>query len=109
GQQATRSSGYGGDVAGGCTLTNANAVRYPSNNQCGLKFSNGTMSFDSRDPDCDGSPPPGLSVSADGKSWTSNGTSGASGTTVTVNANGTITVKSAQPQPDGTTKIDTWT
>lgn len=108
-QQSTCPAGYGSDGSGGCVVTNPDAVRYPVDNQCGLKFSAGTMSFDSRDPDCDGSPPPGVSVSSDGKTWTSNGTAGASGTTVTVNANGSITIRSAQPQPDGTTKIDTWT
>lgn len=101
-------AGYTSDGSG-CNLTNANAVPYPPDNRCGLKFSNGTMSFDSRDPDCNGSPPPGITLSPDGKQWTSNGTGGASGTTVTVNPNGTITIKSAQPQPDGTTKIDTIT
>lgn len=108
-RQASCPAGYGGDGSGGCVVTNPNQVAYPPDNRCGLKFSAGTMSFDSRDPDCGGSPPPGISLTPDGKTWTSNGTGGASGTTVTVNPNGTITVRSAQPQPDGTTKIDTWT
>ena len=90
---------------GTCVLSNAASVNKPVDNRCGLKFSGGTMSFDSRDPDCSGTPPPGVTLSSDQKTLTALGTNGTTKVQIQVNPNGSVTVTTATPQTNGTTKI----
>jgi hypothetical protein len=84
-----------------CNLTSAPSVAYPPDNRCGLKFSAGTMSYDSRDPDCASpsgtSPAVGqVNLSTDGKTLTVTNTAGTQRVQVAV-------------QTDGSVKITTWT
>ncbi len=88
---------------GTCTLSNATAVRYPANNRCGLKISGGVMTYDSRDPDCDG-PPAGM-LSTDGKTLTV--TQGGQRIQVKVNADNTVSISQWTPTTSGNTQIDT--
>ena len=96
----TPSAGYSQSCPAGysasgpsCVLSNPPAVRFPPDDRCGLTFSGGVMSYDSRDPDCDGTSPPGIQKSTDGK---------------------TLTVSNPQQQikievaTDGSVKITTW-
>ena len=105
-QQQTCPAGYvaGG---GGCNLDNANNVIYPPNSRCGLKFAAGTMSFDSRDPDCNGTPPDAIVRSSDGKTVTATGTNGNSRVQIKVESDGSITITTASPNADGSTTIST--
>ena len=104
-QATTCSAGYTGAGGGSCALSDPNAVPYPPDNRCGLKFSGGTMSFDSRDPDCTGAPA-GV-VSTDGK--TVQVTSGGSRVQVQVNTDGSVTVTQWSPTSSGTTQINSVT
>ena len=103
-QQVSCPAGYvaGG---GGCNLDNANNVIYPPTSRCGLKFSAGTMSFDSRDPGCNGTPPDAIVRSSDGKTVTATGTNGNSKVQIKVETDGSITITTASPNADGSTTI----
>jgi len=84
-----------------CTLTTPAAVPYPPDSRCGLKFSAGVMSYDSRDPDCASpggtSPSVGqVNLSSDGKTLNVTNTAGTQRVQVAV-------------QTDGSVKITTWT
>lgn len=87
---------------GTCTLSQSTQVRYPANNRCGLRISGGVMTYDSRDPDCDG-PPTGV-LSPDGK--TLQVTAGANRVQVKVNTDGTVSVTQWTANPNGTTTIN---
>ena len=96
----TCAAGYSAS-GGSCVLTTPTAVPYPADANCGLKFSAGVMSYDSRDPDCASpsgpSPAVGqINLSSDGKTLTVTNTAGTQRVQVAV-------------QTDGTVKITTWT
>ena len=55
--------GYGNCTSSGCSLTNASAVKYPSDGECQLSLVSGQFAPDPRDPDCNG----GSSTIAPGK------------------------------------------
>ena len=101
----TCAAGYTGAGGGSCTLSDPNAVPYPPDNRCGLKFSGGVMSYDSRDPDCTGAPPGVLST--DGKMVQV--TSGGSRVQVQINTDGSVTVTQWTPSSSGTTTINSTT
>ena len=97
--------GYTQGLSGSCDLTSPNDVPYPPDNRCGLKFSGGVMSFDSRDPDCSGAPPD--LVSSDGKMVQA--TSGGSRVQVKINADGSATITQWTPTSIGNTTINSVT
>lgn len=91
---------------GGCSLSSASAVRYPADNDCGLHFSGGVMSYDSRDPDCD-SPQAssGATLSSDGTTLTVRDATGTNQTQVAVQADGSLAISQWTNNGDGTTAV----
>lgn len=80
--------------SGTCVITTPSAVKYPADGKCQVDLSTGTFVGKSQDPDCDGGPAPGMTLSPDNKKIVVE--EGAKKTVIT-------------SMPDNSIKIENWT
>lgn len=101
-------TGYTNNL-GICTLSSPSSVPFPADNRCGLTISGGVMSYDSRDPDCTGTPPAGIVKSSDGKTVTA--TNAGQQIKIQINADNSVTISSWTPSAynPGQTVVNTTT
>ena len=107
-QSAQCPTGYSSSGSS-CVLSNAPAVRFPPDSRCGLTLSGGVISYDSRDPDCDGTAPAQIVKSTDGKTVTATNTNSTQQIKIQVNTDGSVQVTSWTPSTNGSiaTTVDT--